>query len=283
MLSLVAFVLLTPSCAARGVIDGKKAAQLVNSVFSQENQTRLSELEKPRLNSTDEALFLKQYQHSDTEESSAAGVTAEGYSEVSFEAIIELSKVHEEPKMNEQPKKVQKAKDVTKHKHHHLRHDESPKPSVHPADGASAVQPPKTFIDLGSGLGRSVLFACALGSFESCEGVELSQSRHQMALDALAKFKHLAPGASKHVTFHQGNLLDNDSYFKKDVMLLDNRFLSDGVEESIVRKFRQFSQPGSIMLVTKKLNQLSPRAATYERMTVAGKNNKETLFKYTRT
>lgn len=278
MLRVVAFLLIAPCCAAKGVIDAKKAAQLVSSVFSQENKTRLNELKKPKLNGTDEELFLKQYHSSDSEESAAAGVTPERYSEVSFDAIVELLKVPE------QPKKVQKSKDAVapppKSKHHNLRQDESPKPEVHSAPAAG----PKTFIDLGSGIGRCVLFACALGSFESCEGVELSGSRHQMAVDALGKFKHLAPASAKRVTFVQGNLLDDDAYFKKDVMLLDNTFLSDGVQENVVRKFESVSPRGSVLLLTKKLSQLSARAATYERMAVAGKDgHRDIFFKYTRT
>lgn len=278
MLKSIVFLLIVPCCAARGVTDGKKAEQLVNSVFSQENKTRINELERPRLNGTDEALFLKQYHKDDSEEIDTAGTIAEGYSEVSFDAIVQLLKVPE------QPKEVQKAKAKdakVQTKRHNFRHHESPQPATSPVVTAVA---PKTFIDLGSGLGRCALFACALGTFESCEGVELSQSRHQMAVDALSKFKHLAPAAAKHVTFHQGNLLDDDAYFKKDVMLLDNRLLSDGVLQNVVRKFRSVSARGSVMLLTEKLNQLSDRAATLERMAVVGKDgHRQVFFKYTRT
>jgi hypothetical protein len=283
MLKTTVLLLILPCSAARGVIDSKKAEQLVKSVYSQENQTRINELQKPRLNGTDEAMFLKLYHKDDAEEIDDAGMTAEKYSEVPFDAIVKMLKTPEEAPKVQKAKDAKAAADTAKHHHlgqHHLRHDEGMKPASHPA----APTAPKTFIDLGSGLGRTVLFASALGAFESCEGVELSESRHQMAVDALAKFKHLAPAAAKHVTFHQGNFLDNDAYFKKDAMLLDNSFLSDGVLQQVVRKFRTVSQRGSIMILTKKLNQLSDRAATIEHVAVEGKNGqRQILFKYTRT
>lgn len=285
-LSVIAFLFIAPSCAAKGVIDGKKAAQLVNSVFSQENTTKLNELEKPRLNSADEAAFMKMYHGKDVEETDEAAVAAEKYSEVPFDAIVELLKVPEQTAEPEQPKKATKQAAAAshlgpKHQKGNLRHAESEKkPPTHPASSAT----PKTFIDLGSGIGRVVLFACALGSFESCEGVELSESRYNMSVDALAKFKHLSPAASKKVTFVHGNLLDDDAYFKKDVMLLDNSFLSDGVQERVVRKFDRVSRRGSIMLLTQKLNQLSPRVATYDRVVVQGKDGqRQHFFKYVRT
>lgn len=283
MLKATVLLLILPCCAARGVFDRKKAEQLVNSVYSQENQTRLDELKKPRLSGADDAMFLKQYHKDDAEEVDEAGMTAETYSEVPFDAVLKMLKTAEEVPKVEKAKDAKSAADSSKHHHlkqHHLKHEEGMKPASHP----EPVKAPKTFIDLGSGLGRTVLFASALGAFESCEGVELSDTRHQMAVDALAKFKHLAPAAAKHVTLHQGNFLDNDAYFKKDAMLLDNSFLSDGVLQQIVRKFRNVSERGSIMILTKKLNQLSDRAATLEHVAVEGKNGqRQTLFKYTRT
>merc|ERR1719456_1376963 len=38
-----------------------------------------------------------------------------------------------------------------------------------------------SFIDLGSGLGRSVIYACLAGGFGHCDGVELSKERSDRA------------------------------------------------------------------------------------------------------
>lgn len=142
----------------------------------------------------------------------------------------------------------------------------------------------KTFVDLGSGLGRNVIFACAMSGFRTCEGVELSQDRHQFALDALAKFQHLAPGAAKRVKLVHANFITDDDYFNRDIILVDNRFLSDAAIEQIVRKFETVSKRGSMLVATKDIHQLPARVATRSRIHVSaqGKQGKQILFKYTR-
>jgi len=272
--------------SSKGVIDSKKAKQLVTSVFSEENKTKLHEVEKNRLNGTDDTVFLKQYHSADEQEVTDAGLRAERYSEVSFDALAEMLKVSG-PGKDTPPvvhAAVAVAKPAREHRLHPRAHDKKKPGSEKAVLPASSSKNPKTFIDLGSGVGRAVLFACATGEFETCEGVELSESRHKMATDALAKFKHLAPGTAKKVTFVNGNLLDNDAYFKKDVMLLDNDFLSEGLVENFVRKFEHVAPTGTVLLTTKKIPQISDRVATRTRMQVQGeKNHREIFFVYTRT
>jgi len=274
--------------SSRGIIDSKKAKTLVNSVFSEENKTKLHEVEKNRLNGTDEIVFLKQYHSADSQEVKDAGLVAEKYNEVPFDALIGMLKAASEGRQVPVPAVVQAAvaskPKARKHRlHPRLRRGQDVPDKTLP-EPAHVANGPKTFIDLGSGVGRAVLFACATGEFETCEGVELSETRHKMAVDALAKFKHLAPGAAKKVTLINGNLLDNDAYFKKDVMLLDNDFLSEGVMENFVRKFEDASPPGTVLLTTKKIPELSARAATRTRMAVEGeKGHRELFYKYVRT
>jgi len=300
MASRLTILLLIAPCSAyvtsKGVIDGRKAKQLVNSVFSEENKTKLKEVEKSRLNGTDDAVFLKQYHKADDQEIVDAGARAERYSEVSFDALAQMLKVSGPGKATPpivhaavEASKAQESKHFRKRRLHPRMHEkEKPaKPaSQEPAVAISEVtsSSPKTFIDLGSGVGRAVLFACATGEFETCEGVELSETRHKMAVDALSKFKHLSPGTAKKVTFINGNMLDNDAYFKKDVMLLDNDFLSEGLVENFVRKFEHVAPTGTVLLTTKRIPQLPDRIATRTRMAVEGeKGHRELFFKYTRT
>lgn len=289
MASRLAILLFIVPCSAlqtsKGVIDTKKAKQLVTSVFSIENKTTLETLEKSRLNGTDEAVFLKQYHKSDNQEVVDAGLRAEMYGEVSFDALTEMLKVQGPGKATPPMvhAAVQAAKNHRERRLHPRQHHEQNKPISHKSEVPSTETASKTFIDLGSGVGRAVLFACATGEFETCEGVELSENRHKMAVDALAKFKHLAPGTAKKVTFVNGDMLDNDMYFKKDVILLDNDFLSDGLMENFVRKFEHVAPAGTVLLSTKKIPQLSDRIATRTRMAVEGeKGHRELFFKYTR-
>jgi len=287
---LAILFLITPSSAvvsSKGIIDSKKAKTLVNSVFGEENKTKLQEVEKNKLNGTDNAVFLKQYHSDDAQEIPNAGLVAEKYDEVSFNALTEMLKASAPSK--ETPASVHAAVQASKQKRHFRRihprqHDQAkPEPAIEPKT-VTATSEPKTFIDLGSGVGRAVLFACASGEFQTCEGVELSESRHKMAVDALSKFKHLSPGTAKKVTFINGNMLDNDGYFKKDVMLLDNDFLSEGLMENFVRKFEHVAPSGTVLLTTKRIPQLSDRIATRTRIAVEGeKGHRELFFKYIRT
>jgi len=303
MSSRLAILFLFAPCAAflapKGApLDSKKAKQLVISVFSEENKTKLKEVEKNILNGTDQVVFLKQYHAGDMQEISEAGLLAEKYNEVSFDALSEMLKATEPSKATAQlvaaaaaaagAKQAQPAAETKKFQPHHHRgspprHPKKPATQT-PEVAQTSTSPTKTFIDLGSGVGRAVLFACASGEFQTCEGVELSETRHKMALDALSKFKHLAPAASKKVTFINGNLLDNDAYYKKDVMLLDNDFMTDGLMENFVRKFEHVSPRGTVLLTTKKIPQISRRVATRTRMAVEGeKGHRQFFFKYTRT
>jgi len=283
------FVPCSAFLSSKGVIDSKKAKQLVNSVFSEENKTKLNEVEKNRLNGTDEIVFLKQYHTGDAQEVNEAGYVAEKYDEVSFDALAQMLKATEPSKATAKivHAAAQASKKPLKHRRLHPRlhqHEDKPATQTPEVEVAPMLNSPKTFIDLGSGVGRAVLFACASGEFETCEGVELSETRHKMALDALAKFKHLAPGASKKVTFINGNLLDNDAYYKKDVILMDNDYLTEGLMENFVRKFEHVAPTGTILLTTKKVPQISPMIATRTRMAVEGeKGHRELFFKYTRT
>lgn len=235
------------------------AVQLVSSVYALEDKAKLQQVEKPRLNGTDDTAFLKQYAGNATvRETGAAAVLAESYGEVSLEG---LAKMLQTPALY------------------------APAAAAAASVKKTGANPPKTFVDLGSGIGRCVLLACAMSStFESCEGVELSEARHKMAVDALSKFKHLQPGAAKRVHFVHADLLADDEFFKKDVMLSDNRYLSDAASEEMVRKFERVAHRDAVLITTKELHQLPPRIATRVRMSVSGHGtNKEKFFKYTKT
>jgi len=139
-----------------------------------------------------------------------------------------------------------------------------------------------SFVDLGSGLGRSVLFACLAEGFESCEGVELSKDRADTANAAFQEVQKAAPAAAAHVQLSQGDLLASDSYFYKDVIFANNLLYPDTVQQAMADKFTRLSSKGTVFIVTKEVP-LSTSVAKKEK-TEAGVSwkGKDYFFKYTK-
>lgn len=140
-----------------------------------------------------------------------------------------------------------------------------------------------SFIDLGSGLGRSVLFACLSCGFSQCDGVELSKDRNDRALAALSQVRAKYPDVAEKVSLIQGDLLANDSYFMKNVIFVNNLLMPDFVQDAMTKKFTKLSPPGTILLVSRAL----PIEATVAKKEtvmegVTWRKDKDTFFKYTK-
>lgn len=140
-----------------------------------------------------------------------------------------------------------------------------------------------SFIDLGSGLGRSVFFACLSCGFSQCEGVELSKDRNDRALAALSQVRAKYPDVAEKVSLIQGDLLADDSYFMKNAIFVNNLLMPGFVQDAMTRKFTNLSPPGTVLLVSREL----PIKATVAKKEtvmegVTWRNDKDTFFKYTK-
>lgn len=140
-----------------------------------------------------------------------------------------------------------------------------------------------SFIDLGSGLGRSVFFACLSCGFSQCEGVELSKDRNDRAVAALSQVHQKFPDIAEKVSLIQGDLLADDQYFMKNVIFVNNLLMPDFVQDAMVRKFSTKSPPGTILLVSKSLP-IKAEVAKKETVmeSVTWRADKDTFFKYTK-
>lgn len=139
-----------------------------------------------------------------------------------------------------------------------------------------------SFIDLGSGLGRSVIYACLAGGFVHCDGVELSNDRSEVAKKALAQVDALAPAATKRINLIHGDMLAYSEYFDHDVILANNLLLPDTVQNGIAQHFSKTSPPGAVLFTTKQVP--IPAGVASMKQTVAGvtweQGGKDFWFKY---
>lgn len=110
-----------------------------------------------------------------------------------------------------------------------------------------------SFMDLGSGLGRSVIYACLAGGFTRCDGVELSKERSERAQQALAEVEAAVPWVSERVRLYSGDMLAFAEYFDHDVILANNLLLPDVVQEGIAKQFSHSSPPGTVLFTTKEV------------------------------
>jgi hypothetical protein len=140
-----------------------------------------------------------------------------------------------------------------------------------------------SFIDLGSGLGRSVFFACMSCGFSQCEGVELSKDRNDRALAALSQVKTKYPEVAEKVSLIQGDLLKDDSYFMKNVIFVNNLLMPDFVQDAMTKKFTNLSPPGTVLLVSRALP-IEAKVAKKETVMegVTWRSDKDTFFRYTK-
>lgn len=140
-----------------------------------------------------------------------------------------------------------------------------------------------SFIDLGSGLGRSVFFACLACGFSECQGVELSKDRNDRALAALSQVRTKFPDVASKVSLIQGDLLANDQYFMKNVIFVNNLLMPDFVQDAMTEKFSTKSPPGTVLLVSRELP-IKANVAKKETVMegVTWRSDKDTFFKYTK-
>lgn len=144
--------------------------------------------------------------------------------------------------------------------------------------------PGGSFVDLGSGLGRSVLYACLAEGFDSCEGVELSKDRADIASRALAMARETQGERLRGVALLQGDLLQGD-YFSKDVLFANNLLYPDSVQRAMAQKFLHVSQPGTVFIVTRELPEEVAQAARKEKVSAGvswQQGGNDFFYKYTK-
>lgn len=78
------------------------------------------------------------------------------------------------------------------------------------ADAAGGGDEGGTFLDIGSGHGRFVLWACRLGGFGRCIGIEVQKDRHEVAAASLAT----AASGSERVSLVLGDVRDHREVFQ---------------------------------------------------------------------
>lgn len=107
----------------------------------------------------------------------------------------------------------------------------------------------KIYYDLGSGLGKSVIWAAVDHNMIS-NGIELSNNRHEKALFLLSQVPD---------QFKDRIKLFNDDILKKDisngnVIFISNLCFPQHVNSQLTKKVSQELQPGSIIFCSKELD-----------------------------
>lgn len=140
-----------------------------------------------------------------------------------------------------------------------------------------------SFVDLGSGLGRSVIFACLAEGYQACEGVELSKDRADTAKAALAEVEKVVPEAASHVHLSQGDLLASDTYFLADTIFANNLLFPDSVQKQMAERFAKLSPTGAVFICTKEID-IPESVAKKEKTSadVSWKKGGDFFFKYTK-
>jgi SAM-dependent methyltransferase len=107
----------------------------------------------------------------------------------------------------------------------------------------------KTFIDLGSGLGKTPLFAVADNNFKYAVGVELSPERHQQAM----KMKEKLPEKIKSRVNYFKNDLFNFDVKDYDVIFISNLCFSNDMNEKIGNKIYKEGKDKALIFSSKEI------------------------------
>lgn len=133
----------------------------------------------------------------------------------------------------------------------------------------------KVFIDLGSGGGKSVVYAVLDNNFKYGVGIEFSKERHEKAKKLLQK---LPNEISKKIKFIYGDLF-NAKLNKVDFVFISNLCFSEDVNDRLANKLAKEAKPGTIILCSKKLD--NPKLKLIETRNVEMTwSSKSTIYLY---
>jgi hypothetical protein len=104
----------------------------------------------------------------------------------------------------------------------------------------------KTFVDLGSGDGRIVIWASKY--FKKSIGIELSETRHNEAINIKSKIKN-----SENITFYNKDLL-NHNYSDFDVIFISSLLFPEHLIDKISLKIKNEVNSNTLVFSSRQLN-----------------------------
>ncbi len=107
-----------------------------------------------------------------------------------------------------------------------------------------------TFIDMGSGVGKSVLCAKLIG-FNKAIGIEIVSSRHKQALYILSKLPKRLDHIKRNIEFYELNMFDYDfsEYKDKPVLVFaSNLMWSEKTNKDFFKHISDNCAPGTIII-----------------------------------
>ena len=115
----------------------------------------------------------------------------------------------------------------------------------------------KIFYDLGSGIGKLVMYSGLEKNFKKSIGVELNHIRHNMAKDVLKNIKKQLKGGDKKKAYNiefVNDSLFNKNYFNGDVYFISNLCFTDKMNKKLAHYFKKYNtNKGTIVLCSNKL------------------------------
>jgi hypothetical protein len=121
------------------------------------------------------------------------------------------------------------------------------------------------FYDLGSGTGKAVLAARLLHDFESCNGIEIINNLHEVAVKLKHKFEQgdelvqhtqfvKADNPVPQIHFECGDFLETDSWFDGDVVFINSTCFDEDLMESLSKKCESLKSNSYVITFTKPLD-----------------------------
>jgi len=117
-----------------------------------------------------------------------------------------------------------------------------------------------TFIDLGCGTGRSLVYALITG-FNNAKGIELVEARVQSGKTAISEIQQKKLQINlNNLKIEQGDLfsLDNSYFPDNSVIFISNLMFSDDLNNKIIDFFdTKISSKNIVLIISKKINKTS--------------------------
>jgi len=120
----------------------------------------------------------------------------------------------------------------------------------------------KTFIDLGSGLGKTPLYAVADNKFKNAVGVELAPERHEQAI----KMRDKLPERIKPIVNYFKNDLLNFNVKDFDVIFISNLCFSETLNQKIAEKLVNEGKDKALIFSSKEI--IHPKIKLIEKRNV---------------
>ena len=120
-------------------------------------------------------------------------------------------------------------------------------------DGGMVFGEKKTFVDLGSGVGKAVVAAALLHEFEFCKGIEIQEilyeesKRIQMEMSFSGLGYNI--GKNTNIEFHFGSFLEVDSWISEgDVIFVNSTCFDVSLMENLVDNYFNHMKSGSYII-----------------------------------